>query len=134
MTRLNRVHELLDAYGADPGRWPPQERAHIEALLEASPESTPRRREAARIDALLDQAPRPAASRLEAEALARRITARPQERISAYRRMQDMIWPRAAGLAAAAIVGFVIGTIQMADLAEPTDSPSPIDVADVAPW
>jgi hypothetical protein len=134
MTRLKRVHELLEAYGADPGRWPPGERAEIQALLEASPEAAARRRTAAAIDALLDRAPRPAASRLEAEALARRITARPQERISAYRRMQDMIWPRAAGLAAAAIVGFVIGTIQMSDLGEPADSASPIDVADVAPW
>jgi hypothetical protein len=135
MTRLARFRDLIDAYGADPKRWPPDERAAAEALIARSPEAAALRRAAAALDALLDQAPAPAAPRLEATMLAARIARAPQETIRpALLRFQDEFWIRAVGLAAAAVIGFVVGTTQMADLGEPASSLAPIDVAEISPW
>ena len=134
MTNFRRLRTLLAAFGAEPGRWPARERGPALALLEASAEAKAWRSEAAALDALLDKAPVPAAPRIEASLLAQRITARPQEMANHYRRLQDMVWVRAAGLAAAAVVGFVVGTTQLVDRAEPASSVVPIDVADVSPW
>ena len=137
MTRLARFRDLIGAYGADPRRWPPDERAEAEALLARSPEAAALQRPAAALDALLDRAPAPAAPRLEAATLAARISLAPQERSRHYRfllRSQDKFWIRAVGLAAAAIIGFVVGTTQMADLGEPANSPAPLDVAEISPW
>jgi hypothetical protein len=135
MTRLARFRDLIDAYGADPRRWPPGERAEGEALIARSPEAAALRQKAAALDALLDLAPAPAAPRLEAATLAARIAAAPQETIRpALLRFRDQFWIRAVGLAAAAIIGFVVGTTQMADLGEPASSPAPIDVAEISPW
>lgn len=59
-----RLAELLDAYGADPRRWPAAERAAAQALLAASPEAASLQRRAALLDDALDQyvatAPAPA--------------------------------------------------------------------------
>jgi hypothetical protein len=54
---LERLRALLDAYGANPDRWPPEERAAALALLEQSPQAQRWRDASARIDALLDHAP-----------------------------------------------------------------------------
>jgi hypothetical protein len=133
MTRFARLREVLAAYGAAPRRWPAEERSDAERLLASSAEAKILSREAAALDALLDQAPRPALPRIEAAALAAGISARPQA--PARRRLQDMIWLRAVGLAAAALIGFVVGTTQLADLGEqPAASPAPIDVAEISPW
>ena len=69
MTRLARFRDLIGAYGADPRRWPPDERAEAEALLARSPEAAALQRTAAALDALLDRAPAPAAPRLGLGAL-----------------------------------------------------------------
>ena len=132
MTRFARVRELLAAYGAAPRRWPAGERSDAERLLASSAEAKVLQRQAAALDALLDQAPRPALPRLEAAALAAGISAGPQAR--ARRRLQDMVWLRAVGLAAAALIGFIVGTTQLADSSEPAASPAPIDVAEISPW
>ncbi len=55
MITLARLAELLEAYGADPARWPAEEREAALALLALSPEARRRRDEAARLDALLDR-------------------------------------------------------------------------------
>src|SRR3954471_2777469 len=102
MTPLNRVRDLLGAYGADPRRWPPAERARALLLLGNSAEAAVLQREAAALDALLDQAPPPALPRIEAAMLAARITAQPQEAYRPYGQLQDKLWLRAVGLAAAA--------------------------------
>ena len=47
----HRLQEILDAYGADPARWPAEERDAAAALLARTPAL---RTEAARLDALLD--------------------------------------------------------------------------------
>jgi hypothetical protein len=59
---MQRLHELLDAYGARSDRWPFSERAAALALLRDSAEARHVRDEAARLDALLDRATTPAPS------------------------------------------------------------------------
>ena len=54
---LKRLHTLLDAYGADPGRWPAAERVPALALVERSPEARRARDAAAALDRVLDLAP-----------------------------------------------------------------------------
>jgi len=134
MTPLNRFRDLLGAYGADPKRWPPAERARALLLLGNSTEAEALRREAAALDSLLDQAPRPALPRIEAAILVARITAQPQETYRSHQRLQNMLWLRAVGLAAAALIGFVVGTTQLTDIGDSSASVASIDVADVAPW
>jgi hypothetical protein len=71
---LQRLQHLLDAYGADPERWPWPERRDAWRLLERSAEARARRDEAARLDALLDLTP---AAQPSAELAARILTAAP---------------------------------------------------------
>ena len=108
---LQRLKELLDSYGANPARWPKAERDPALALLEASPELAPARRQAAELDALLDRATLPRASgTLTAAMLA--SAGRP-----AWRQWTWLIWPfgpiwkPALGLASAAVVGAVLGYV-----------------------
>jgi hypothetical protein len=68
---LDRFAALLDAYGADPARWPDAERAGAHALLDRSAEARARRDAAAALDALLDRA----AAVQPSSALAARILA-----------------------------------------------------------
>lgn len=51
---MTRLSELLDAYGADPGRWPASERAAALALLAASDAARAQQRIAAQLDEALD--------------------------------------------------------------------------------
>jgi len=52
-----RLHAILDAYGADPARWPAAERDAALALLVRSPEARRHHDAAARLDAALDASP-----------------------------------------------------------------------------
>lgn len=52
-----RLRNILDAYGANPDRWPPGERAGMLELLERSSAARRERDRAARLDAVLDRAP-----------------------------------------------------------------------------
>ncbi len=54
---LQRLQQLLEAYGANPERWPLEERAAAVALLARSTEARAKQAEAARLDTLLDLAP-----------------------------------------------------------------------------
>lgn len=54
---LDRLRAIVEAYGADPARWPAAERAAGEALLAGSPSARTMVAEAARIDAALDSVP-----------------------------------------------------------------------------
>jgi hypothetical protein len=138
MTGLARFRALLEAYGAEARRWPAAERAGALALLQESPEAEAARIETARLDSLLDRAPPTSPPRIAAAELARRVTVASQETVRPYR-IGDMLWLRAVGLAAAALVGLVVGASQLADFNDSsTDSTmasvAPIDVAEVSPW
>lgn len=97
-----RLAALLDAYGADPGRWPADERAAAEALLAASPAARARRDEAARLDALLDLVPAPAPTADLADRIV--VAARPRAR----RRLSRALIAAAPLAAAAALVVWIV--------------------------
>jgi hypothetical protein len=62
---MERLTQLLDAYGAAPSRWPADERDAAGAMIAASDTAREAFAEAARLDAMLDQAaPPPPADRL----------------------------------------------------------------------
>jgi hypothetical protein len=106
-----RVSELIAAYGAAPEKWPAAERAAALALLGQNPALRAERQQMARLDAALDRWPSPA-PQLDPVALAAYVSATPQRRASARRsflRFPLLAWPNAAGLAAAALAGFLVG-------------------------
>lgn len=94
-----RFRDILDAYGAEPRRWPERERAAALAFLRDHPQAEQWRTEAAALDAALDEAPPARPSDL----LARRVLA------TAPRTAAPA--PRFAGaaLAAALAVGVLLG-------------------------
>lgn len=86
---LTRFAELLDAYGADPRRWPDAERSSAQALLLASPEALGMQQRAALLDDALDQyAPTPPAPALRQALLAAAVL--PQR--SNWRGMWSDFW------------------------------------------
>ena len=54
---IERLREVLDAYGANPDRWPREERAAAQALLAESAEARRSRDASLQLDAILDLAP-----------------------------------------------------------------------------
>lgn len=52
---LTRAKEILNAYGAEPERWPEDERGDLLQLLARSPELEALRKSASRLDDLLDE-------------------------------------------------------------------------------
>ena len=69
LVTLKRLGTLLDAYGADPDRWPEQERAAALALIDSSSDARAMRDDALSLDSVLDFVEQPAIS----PALARRV-------------------------------------------------------------
>lgn len=119
MTQMTetRLLTLIKAYGAEPTRWPEEERADGEALLATSAAGQRAVREAETLDALL-------AKHVVAPAdpsLLTRITAIPERRTTNW--LADLrafwpfeaIWRPAAGLVAAAIIGIVVGGSELPD-------------------
>jgi len=107
-----RLNELIDAYGAEPARWPAAERAAAQALLARTPAARARLAEAAALDSRLDSwtgnAPALDPARLAAAASAG-PQPRPLSRPRPAMRWTPFAWQGAAGLAAAALAGFLIG-------------------------
>lgn len=99
-----RVRALLAAYGADPARWPAQEREAARAAILASPALAIAQEAARRTDALVDRAADPAPS---AVFLGRALAAAPKRRA----------WPvppwMLAGATAAVVIVAVSASWQM---------------------
>jgi len=98
-----RFAAILDAYGADPRRWPDAEREAARAMASARADALA---EADALDAWLDHAPRPVPS----EALRQRVIAA----VGAVGRRGRLWWDRltvtvGVGWAAAACAGVVAG-------------------------
>jgi len=110
-----RFRRLIAAYGADPGRWPPGQRSRAEALLARSPKARALLADAQTLDTLLLADVKPPAGEQLAAAIIARALGQPQERAPAPARAAGVawslarLWPQAVGLAAAAVLGFVIG-------------------------
>lgn len=130
-----RFRRLMAAYGADPARWPPGRRAQAGALLAHSGKARALLAEARALDTLLTADAKLPADEPFAAALIAHATALPQERASAPVRDSvvldwslSRLWPQAVGLAAAAVLGFVIG---WTDLLPGSSGADTIDLADV---
>lgn len=108
----HRLQDLLDAYGADPDRWPLEERIAMLDLLARSPDARDRAADAAGIDTLLDRAPLPMPSAAAAQRLTARVLERLPPRVAARAEASTRRvfgWPNWVALAAAAVAGLVIG-------------------------
>ena len=114
-----RFRRLLDAYGADPARWPAEDAPAIQALLDSSEQARTMQREAARVDDLLEAWDGPGAHALDAADMAALVSATPHgaTRPVAYSDGWRITlgWPNVAGLAAACVAGFVVGVLGVAD-------------------
>ena len=131
MTR-ERLAQLIEAYGADPARWPESEREDALALISSSPQAAALRLRAAALDGLLDQAsahePSP---ELKAEILARAAAPR-------WRAVSSTLWPfgpiwrPAAALALAAVLGLATGLVAPPPFV--TDQASTAVYAEIDEW
>jgi len=138
MMGLDRFRELLDAYGAEPRRWPANERGMAEALAARMPEARDLCAKAAAIDGLLDRVTPLAPPIIDAEALIGQITANAQAQIVALRPARrpsaGVFWLKVASLAAAAMIGFLAGVTQLINLGDGSAPASGFELADISPW
>lgn len=105
---LERFATIVDAYGAEPARWPDAERAAALALLLASTEARARREAASALDGLLATLPpaRPSADLREAV-----LAAAPRRRGRAGL-FGGLGWrPVGAALAASFLLGLIVGGV-----------------------
>jgi len=134
---MERLEAVLAAYGAQPARWPADEREAAEALIAASDAARGAFADAARLDAALDAAaPPPPADRLAWRLRAlmphRETVVAPAAPSEAARRRTGArsaaSLARAAAVAAAVLSGVGIGlAIPHGDA--PTTAPGPVAVA-----
>jgi len=125
-----RVREIVEAYGADPVRWPAAERDAALAMVRTDEALAAFVQESRRLDLLLDQFA-PPLQRANADELTRQIAAATQE-MPAQRDARDpavdwrrwFAWPKLAGLAMAGLIGFTVGwsglDAHLGDWAAPT--------------
>jgi len=110
---IERFKELIATYGSDPRRWPEAERDDALDLLARTVSLQQEIGPATALDAALDAWANPAPLSLDAASLAARVSATPQRRPEIRRprrfRWPAIAWPNAAGLAAAALAGFLVG-------------------------
>ncbi len=108
---LQRFEALAGAYGADFDRWPEQERAAARRLALASLPAREILRAAAALDAALDDVPVPSPSR----ELWERVAAIPQTQARSaaidLHLSRRTAFATALGLAAAAVLGLVVGNL-----------------------
>ncbi len=106
---LDRFQDMIDAYGAEPARWPADRRAWALDVLTRSAAARALLPEAARLDNVIAAArPAPAPSHLVGRVLAQA----PQTRAASFmagRNWLQRLWHPAAGLAFAAILGIGLG-------------------------
>ena len=104
---LLRFNELLDAYGADPERWPLEDRVAATELLARSSEARALARNAAEVDDLLEAVPLNLPSSGDSATLVARI----MDSLPMAQRVSELRfgWPNWTALAAASVAGLVIG-------------------------
>lgn len=108
---IERLSDILDAYGADPLRWPESERLTAQALAAREPRAAALVADAMATDALLDAAPAEAPSPALVAAI---LKGRPQRPllVRIWRGLfpEMPVWRPALGMAAALAIGFGIQT------------------------
>jgi hypothetical protein len=106
-----RLLEIIAAHGADPGRWPEDEREDALGMLGQSAAGANAIEEASILDTMLGKNPAPPASM----ALRARVASIPGQHGAGASALARLFWPFGAiwqpaiGLAAAAIIGIVVG-------------------------
>jgi len=139
---IDRLRSLVDAYGAEPAHWPADERAAALLLLANSAEARAYAEDAEALDTMLDRVPLRPTVIVDPAALAARITRTPARRQAArsawsLRPAFGFGWPNLAALAAAAIVGFVVGWTDFnstANARDNVDAVVSLSAADDAVW
>jgi hypothetical protein len=114
---------LIDAYGADPERWPPDQRAAALALAASDAGAETLLHEARGLDRLLDAAPIQAPSlalRTAVASAALPSLGRRHDGPGRSRRPLSGRWAAAAALAAACAAGAVTGVAAATRQAQPT--------------
>ncbi len=111
----NDFRSLAETWGGDLDRWPRDRQADARTLLARSPAARQMLAEAAALDAFIAAAPPVPVSPVMRDAvLALPRGARQERRASGGWRFDfSMVLPRFAGLAAAAVLGFYIGTTSL---------------------
>ena len=139
---IERFQEILDAYGGDPRRWPEAERDGALALVAGADAARGRQAEARRLDMLLDEGSLPVRLDLDAAAIVAGVTDA-SGNVLLFRGRKAMpfsiMGPSFAGLAAAAVAGFVIGWFHVTDYSADaqsvaSDQPAVLTYTDVEPW
>jgi len=110
---LDRLAQLLDAYGAESARWPEHERAAALQLIAASPEAQAMQRTALELDAALDLdvLPDVQSSALRARVLEIPIRHPREERVAGWRWTRN--WMFGLFALTPCVIGFVSGTLLM---------------------
>ncbi len=118
-TKLRRLETVLAAFGADPNRWPMEERIELRDMVDTDPTAQQLIHDAAALDAMLDLAPPPLPSpELAADILH-------VEPGSSWRQWCAILWPFGGiwqpigGLAAAAALSVVLAlTVPLPEVVE----------------
>jgi hypothetical protein len=111
---MDEFRTLLDAWGANAARWPRERQADAEALLASSEEARLLLADEAAFDALLAGMPEPTpGAALVQDILAIPRAARQDRRAGGWRFGVLPALPRFAGLTAATLLGFYIGTTSL---------------------
>lgn len=106
-----RLLEIIASHGADPRRWPEEERAAALSTLENAPEARAAMQAEARLDALLrhhETPPPTLALRTHVAAIPEERAPRLSETLRGYWPF-GAIWQPASGLALAAVIGVMVG-------------------------
>lgn len=107
MMTIERFKVLVEAYGANPARWPEAERAVAEAFANATPEAQRLLAEAAALDHVLSAADTAPVSR-ELETRVLDSFTSPKARRASW--LPDFVpWSQAAALAASLVLGMFAG-------------------------
>ena len=117
--KLSRLSAILAAYGADPERWPEEEREAALALTKSSVPAARALAEARMLDAVLQQQSFPDISEeteqftLLHSAIVSQARRRPTHtwfgRWFGFDLAPSQLWPSLAGLALASVLGFAVG-------------------------
>jgi anti-sigma factor RsiW len=126
---LARLTQLLKAYGGDPRRWPDAERDAAKTFIRHSPAAQALHARAQALDDLLDAwTPIPLDDSFRSQVLAQsRAPSNASTRESITDGFPGGWWPQVAAIAAAALLGIVIGA---GVLPSPADRVGEIEVAE----
>lgn len=121
---LERIKTLVEAYGANPARWPAGDRAVAEAFLKATPEARTWLEDAAALDRLLDAAETQMVTRALEDRILAHLPEQRAARAGVLARLADLLpggWAPASALACSLALGLAVGATlpEIAGLGDP---------------